>query len=98
MKTLKILSFMFMFSALVISCGDGTEATTDEPTTTEVDATTATEDAAAAAKTAADEAAAAAAKAAEEAAAAGGEAVDGAVDAATEAVDGEADAHKGHEH
>jgi hypothetical protein len=98
MKTLKILSFMFIFSALVISCGDGAEATTDavDATGTEVmdDAAKATDEATAAAKAVADKAAAEAKAAADAAAAAGGEAVDGAVDAVKEA----ADEHAGHEH
>ncbi|MFT5646314.1 MAG: hypothetical protein ACI976_000995 [Aureispira sp.] len=83
MKTLKILSFMFMFSALVISCGDGGEAP-EVDKVEEAAAATAADEAAAAAKTAADEAAAAAATAVEEAAAAAGEAVEGAPEEATD--------------
>jgi hypothetical protein len=82
MKTLKILSFMFMFSALVISCGDGGEAPEVDKVEEAAAATAADE--AAAAKTAADEAAAAAATAVEEAAAAAGEAVEGAPEEATD--------------
>lgn len=101
MKTLKILSFMFMFSALVISCGDGAEAPTTDDTTVVDDAKATADKAAEEAKAAADKVAADAKAAADKAAGT----VEGAVDEAGAAVEGAVedvkeavDEHDGHDH
>lgn len=84
MKTLKILSFMFMFSALVISCGDGAEKPTTDETTQEV-------------KDAAGEASDAAKKVMDDAKAATDDAVEEVKEAADEMKE-TVDEHADHEH
>ncbi|BDS15302.1 hypothetical protein [Aureispira anguillae] len=95
MKTLKILSFMLMFSALVVSCGDAEKAAdTQDATTTVVDE---------AAKKAADHTEAAADKV-EGAVETAADKVEGAVETAAEKVEEvgekveEAANEHGHEH
>lgn len=89
MKTLKILSFMFMFSALVVSCGEA-EKTADDAAAT----TTQVEDKVDAAADAATNAADKVEEVATDAANKVEEAATEAADKVEEAVDG----HEGHDH